>query len=476
MKTLEDLLKKYEPYPDPQAVQSRLRMAIDEFNSTIVVLDDDPTGTQTVQGITVVTDWTPQTLQREFERKPRMIFVLTNSRALSAQETERLHEILAENISQAAKRANRDFLLVSRSDSTLRGHFPLETEILREVLEKKTLRKIDGEILCPFFQEGGRYTAEDTHYLVEKGKLVPVGEPEFAKDLTFGYKSSNLKSWVEEKTHGEYSAEHVLSITLEQLRSSDSGSILHTLCSAHDFQKIVVNAISYQDLAAFVPILYEAIEHGKRFILRSAASILKIMSGCSEDTVCQRQELVDLDNKNGGLIVVGSHVKKTTEQLEVLKASQMVSYLEFHQHLVLDSDRLKREIARVAQEAEDMLREGKHVVIATSRRRLDLGEGDKEAELALAKKISDALVSTVMQISVRPNFVIGKGGITSSDVATRGLGIRRAQVLGQILPGIPVWKCGSESRFPGLTYVVFPGNVGAETSLADAVKKMIPEG
>jgi uncharacterized protein YgbK (DUF1537 family) len=81
------------------------------------------------------------------------------------------------------------------------------------------------------------------------------------------------------------------------------------------------------------------------------------------------------------------------------------------------------------------------------------------------------LISIVRGLQVRPRFLIAKGGITSSDVATRGLGVRRALVRGQILPGVPVWRLGAEARFPGLDYVVFPGNVGGDTALADAVRK-----
>jgi len=48
-------------------------------------------------------------------------------------------------------------------------------------------------------------------------------------------------------------------------------------------------------------------------------------------------------------------------------------------------------------------------------------------------------------------------------------------VLGQILPGVPVWKLGAESRFPNLAYIVFPGNVGDAHSLADVVRQLKPD-
>ena len=474
-KTLEQLLRSCPPFQDVRQIRQTLDKALSSFDRTVVVLDDDPTGTQTVRDLPVVTNWETETLRRELAQRPRMLFILTNSRSLSSEKTCRLHTELAENLVRASRQAGRAFLLVSRGDSTLRGHFPLETETLRQVLEKEAGLHFDGEILCPFFPEGGRYTAGDVHYLTEGEALIPVGESEFAKDPIFGYKSSHLGEWVEEKTGGAYPACGVCSVTLEQLRGGDYGAVLETLCSARDFRKIVVNAVSYDDLRAFVPVLYEAIGAGHTFMLRTASAILKVMSGCPENTVCTREELLARNNPNGGLVIAGSHVKKATGQLASLRASGRMEFLEFNQHLVLEPARFEEEIRRVSAAAETLIRSGKHVLVATRRERLDLGNGDKEAELALAERISQGLVQVVSNLQSRPNFVIAKGGITSSDVATKGLEIRRATVLGQILPGIPVWRCGGESCFPGLVYVVFPGNVGGETALLESVEKLSPD-
>jgi hypothetical protein len=49
-------------------------------------------------------------------------------------------------------------------------------------------------------------------------------------------------------------------------------------------------------------------------------------------------------------------------------------------------------------------------------------------------------------------------------------GVRRAQVLGQIVPGVPVWRLGPESKYPGLPYVVFPGNAGGPDALASVIR------
>ena len=114
---------------------------------------------------------------------------------------------------------------------------------------------------------------------------------------------------------------------------------------------------------------------------------------------------------------------------------------------------------------EAFLPEGKSVAVFTRRERLDLPTADKDRQLQISTQISDALTSVIGKLSVRPSFIVAKGGITSSDVGTKALQVRKALVKGQIRPGIPVWQTGEESRFPGLPYVIFPGNVGAKDDL-----------
>ena len=110
---------------------------------------------------------------------------------------------------------------------------------------------------------------------------------------------------------------------------------------------------------------------------------------------------------------------------------------------------------------------GQDVMVHTSRR-LVVGD-DEVSSLRIGQRVSEALVAIVQGISTQPAWVIAKGGITSSDVATKGLEIKRADVLGQAIPGIPVWRAGGGSRWPGQVYVVFPGNVGGPEALAEMV-------
>ena len=101
---------------------------------------------------------------------------------------------------------------------------------------------------------------------------------------------------------------------------------------------------------------------------------------------------------------------------------------------------------------------------------MDLDTDDKDAQLRISVEISDAVAEIIGKLSVRPSFVVAKGGITSSDVGTKALRVKKATVMGQIRPGIPVWMTGPESKFPEMPYVIFPGNVGGVETLREIVE------
>jgi uncharacterized protein YgbK (DUF1537 family) len=207
-------------------------------------------------------------------------------------------------------------------------------------------------------------------------------------------------------------------------------------------------------------------------MFRSAAALTKVIGGVSNKSLLTRPELIIEETQNGGLVIIGSHVKKTTEQFEELKKSDAVEFIEFNVHLVLEPEKFEKELDRVVETTNQLITEGENVAVYTRRERLDLGEGKNEEELKLSVKISDAVTSIVKRLEVRPSFIIAKGGITSSDIGTKGLEVKRATVAGQIRPGIPVWTAGSESKFPGISYVIFPGNVGTKTDLKEVVETL----
>lgn len=477
------MIKEYQSLPftdvekhcrtDENAAEQLLAQAMEGFHKKIVVLDDDPTGVQTVHDVSVYTDWEEDSIRQGFLEKETMFFILTNSRSFSAEETEKVHWDIAERVGHVAKELGQDFMMISRGDSTLRGHYPLETETLADELEKSAGQSIDGEILCPFFPEGGRYTMDNVHYVKEQEQLVPAGMTEFAKDKTFGYHHSDLCAYIEEKTEGNCKKEDCITISLEELNRLDAAGIKEKLMKARDMTRIVVNAVSYSDLKVFCAALVLAMKEGKQFLARSAAALPKVLGRISNQPLLGRKQLEE-DENNGGIVLIGSHVKKTTAQLECLKTlSGNITFMEFQVNSCFEENGLEKEVENTVKKAEEVILSGKTAVIFTSRTLLAPENMTPEEKLQISVRISDAVTSIIGKLHVKPRFIIAKGGITSSDVGTKALRVKKARVMGQVKKGIPVWMTGEESKFPGMPYIIFPGNVGEVSTLKEIVEELM---
>ena len=458
---------------DEAAIDKLLAAEIAKNNKKIVVLDDDPTGVQTVHDISVYTNWDKESIRRGFEEENNLFYILTNSRGFTVEQTTKAHKEIAAVVDEVAKETGKAYIFISRSDSTLRGHYPLETQLLKDAYEKNTGAQIDGEILCPFFKEGGRFTIDNVHYVKYGDELVPANETEFAKDKTFGYTAATMPEYVEEKTKGAYKAGDVTCISLEDIHNADIDKIESQLMAVKDFNKIIVNAVDYPDIKVFCVALYRAMSKGKVFMFRTAAGIVKVMGGVTDQPLLSREQMVVNETSNGGIIVVGSHTEKTTKQVECLKEVPGIEFIKLDATLVKDDAAFEKEVQRCLAEEEECIKAGKTVCCYTTRTLITADTGDKEDELRLSVKISDAVQSLVGRLNVVPSFVIAKGGITSSDVGTKALAVKKANVLGQIEPGIPVWQTGDDSKWPGTPYVIFPGNVGEISTLAEATKKLM---
>lgn len=458
---------------DTDKAEALLSQAMEGFHKKLVVLDDDPTGVQTVHDVSVYTDWEEESIRKGFEEKEAMFFILTNSRSFSVEETTKVHQDIAARVAKVARELGQDFMIISRGDSTLRGHYPLETQLLADGLTKNEGVVIDGEIICPFFPEGGRYTMDNIHYVKEQENLVPAGMTEFARDKTFGYKSSDLTEYVEEKTEGKYHKEDCITISLDELNALDVQGIKDKLMSAQNMAKIIVNAVSYADLKVFCAALVLAMKAGKHYMARTAAAFTKVMGRISDQPLLGRAQL-EGDTKNGGIVLIGSHVKKTTDQLNCLKELDgQADFMEFQVNTVFEENGLEKEVERTVKAAEEKILSGRTVVIYTSRQLLAPENMTPEEKLHISVKISNAVTSIIGKLSVKPKFIIAKGGITSSDVGTKALRVKKARVMGQVKKGIPVWMTGEESKFPGMPYIIFPGNVGEVSTLKEIVEELI---
>jgi uncharacterized protein YgbK (DUF1537 family) len=435
----------------------------------VVVLDDDPTGTQTVRDVPVLTRWQDDDVAWALAQGGAGFFVLTNTRSLPPEAAAARTREIAATCLRVAGAQGIDLAFVSRGDSTLRGHFPLETDVLRDV-EREHGRAVDAVLLSPAYLDAGRVTLDGTHWLRGPDGLLPVGESEFARDATFGFRASRLDAWVEEKSAGLVRAEQVRSIPLADLRT-DGAALAAALAAAGDGAVVVIDAVTDDDLRAAVLAVLDAERAGVRIVYRAGPSFVRARLGQGAHPPTSDDELRDLGmGARHGLVAVGSHVGITSRQLERLRTDHRHRALELEVDRVLEGD-AESAIAPVAREAAATL-DDRLVILSTSRA-LRTGATAQES-LEVSRRVSAALTETVRRVVAerRPAYVLAKGGITSSDIATDALGIARARVRGSMLDGIgSLWQAVSGPS-AGLPYVVFAGNVGDDASLSAVVARL----
>ena len=426
----------------------------------IIVLDDDPTGSQTVHSCLLLTRWDVATLKLGLDDASPLMFVLTNTRGMGAEEAATVTREVCQNLKQALIGFDQPVLYVSRSDSTLRGHYPVETDVMAE-----ELGPFDGHFLIPAFFEGGRVTLQGTHYLRVDDKLVPVHETEFARDSVFAYQHSFLPQYVEEKTQGRIQADEVVRFPLEEMRVGSFDKLMNL----SDNACCVVDAEVQADLDLFADELLSAAEHGKRFLFRSAASLLTALAKLPPQPIPAEHMRQYVKDGRPGVVVVGSHVKKTTAQLtELLKQAGVVA-VEVDVNLL--PEKLTDLLAQVTGQVEAAHAQGLTPVVFTSRAERQFP--DRQTRLRFGEQVSGFLMIMVHAFPPTLGYIISKGGITSNDMLSLGLAISSARIVGQIHPGCSVVLTPPDHpRLPNIPVVIFPGNVGDEMALATVYNRL----
>ncbi|WP_322628924.1 four-carbon acid sugar kinase family protein [Halothiobacillus sp.] len=436
------------------------------MQTKIIALDDDPTGSQTVHGCLLLTRWDEATLLDALDDSSPLFFVLTNTRGMDAASAARVTRTVCQNLNAALKtRADAgnpiNPILVSRSDSTLRGHYPVETDVIAE-----ELGPFDAHFLVPAFIEAGRITRNSQHYLLVDGKPVPTHETEFARDSVFGYSTSYLPDYVAEKTAGRIPASEVTRFVLDEIRGGD---IQPKLTALTGNACAVVDAETQDDLNRFARDVMAVAATGKRFLFRSAASLLTALAALPPQPIAATSMHRFVRGGKPGAVVVGSHVKKTSEQLAELLKEPNIAPIE------VDIERIDADnaalVADVLAAAEKAFAAGKTSVIFTSRAEKTFA--DQAARLAFGERVSATLMKIVAGLPKELGWLISKGGITSNDVLSTGLNLKASRVLGQILTGCSVVRCPADHpRFPMLPVVIFPGNVGDQFAVAEACRRL----
>ncbi|MFB2982305.1 four-carbon acid sugar kinase family protein [Microseira sp. BLCC-F43] len=451
----------------------------------IIVLDDDPTGSQTVHSCLLLTRWDVETLRLGLADESPIFFVLTNTRALTPEQATAVTKEVCQNLKQAIAGspptppsqggatggippsqggATGGILIVSRSDSTLRGHYPIETDVIAQ-----ELGPFDAHFLVPAFFEGGRLTKDSVHYLIVNGVETPVHETEFARDSVFGYRHSYLPDYVEEKTGGKIKADAVERFLLADIRAGS----LERLMKLTNNTCGVVDGETQADLNQFAADILAAASQGKRFLFRSAASILTSLANLGAQPVAADDMAQYVRQGKPGAVIVGSHVKKTTEQLgRLLQESGIVGVEIDVSHLLDDSPQQQDQLLhQILQQVRDAHNRGKTPVVYTSRQELTFN--DVETRLAFGAAVSALLMDVVRGLPADIGFLISKGGITSNDVLSTGLALTAARLLGQILAGCSMVRTPADHPlFPNLPVVLFPGNVGDADALATIYRRL----
>ncbi len=431
----------------------------------IIVLDDDPTGSQTVHSCLLLTQWDVETLKLGLMDSQPIFFILTNTRALTAKQAVTVTREVCQNLKLALREVGTtDFLVVSRSDSTLRGHYPIETDAI--ALE---LGGFDAHFLMPAFFEGGRITRDSIHYLVVDGVETPVHQTEFARDSVFAFSHSYLPDYVEEKTKGEIPADRVVRFLLDEVRNGSLAKLLQLERN----RCCVVDGEQQSDFDKFAADILTAVSQGKKFLFRSGASILTSLANLGTQPTPAEEMSKYVRNGKPGAIIIGSHVKKTTEQLtQLLKTSGIVGVEIDVAQLVGDDPTIRaRLLETIVREIESIHQAGNTPAIYTSRQELSFDSS--QIRLKFGESVSNLLMEIVRALPADIGFLISKGGITSNDTLSKGLALPTARLLGQILPGCSaIVTPPHHPQFPNLPVVLFPGNVGDENALATAYLRL----
>ena len=454
--------------PDDEGLRESIRALRSAGDLLLGVLDDDPTGSQAVHDVQVVTVLEEDAYAAALAGQAATCFVLTNSRSLDAPAAADVTARAARGLITVAGRRGTRIQLVSRSDSTLRGHVMAEVAALQEVRRDMVGRGYDGVLLVPAFLEAGRVTAADIHWARTPAGLVPVGETEFARDSAFGYSASDLTVFVAEKSGGRIRPEDVRSISLADIRLGGPARVREVLASAAGGAWVVVNATEYSDLETVARSVLEAEQEGQSFLFRTGPSFVRALSGLGPKPPLRGAGIWGEARRGGhGLVVVGSHVGQTSRQVAALRAQRATADMELDVQAVLGggpdvAGAVARRVTGALAHSDVLLYTSRAVVAGR----------DASDSLTIARTVSAALSRIVRgALAARPAWVVAKGGITSHDVMLHGLGIRRAEVAGQLFPGtISVFRpLDAAPGAVGMPYVVFAGNVGDDGTLAQVV-------
>jgi len=453
----------------------QIRLAIEELNREsgriFVILDDDPTGSQTVHDIPVITDWSTESIKWGFSQGINAFFILTNSRSLSKEDAEELVGKIVKNVSNIATELELTYSFFLRGDSTLRGHFLQEIEIAKDAKKQESAQK-QIVIFAPAYFEAGRITREDRQLVRQGEAWIPVSETDYSHDSNFGYKSSNLHDFIREKHRAAQSIK-TQALSLYSIRNQSPQSLAQEFINADSETIFIINAEENRDLAIVTLAAIMAESAGVEIIYMGAPSLVSVRIANTQREPLAKSELPFKGSMNShGLIVVGSHVSLTSIQLKGLQdLLPPQNFIELNVELLLNERTRELELRRCIHELEKIL-DLDEAVLATSRE--EIKNNGNLSTITISQLVANSIVEICNGIlqTREVGWILAKGGITSNDILTKVAHMQRAIVLGQLFPGIvSVWVPSIEANNSSHNFpvIVFAGNVGQSESLKDAV-------
>jgi uncharacterized protein YgbK (DUF1537 family) len=401
-----------------------------------VVLDDDPTGTQSATGVRVLLESDTDLLEAALGDADS-VYVQTNSRALHEEDAVALVRRIRLDAEQASERLGAPVRFVLRGDSTLRGHVFAETDVF-----------LDGDavmVFVPAFPDGGRTTRDGVHYVRIGGDDVPAHESEYAADPVFGFSSGVLVDYVTEK-----SGRRAVHVSLDTVRQNGLAGALKNAAAG---SVVVPDAVDANDIRAIAAAIGEATEAGVHLVVRSAAPLAAELAGVASDGLLAGPLVTQTP---ATLLVCGSHTGGATAQLAPI-VDRWGSAAVVETEAALGEPQVAGKRAATAAIAQ--LAGGPLAILTSERvRAADHGTLDH------GERVMTALTTAVRAVLPHVSVVVAKGGITSAEVAHTGVGATSALVLGQILPGVSVWRMDAHDG-RDILYVVVPGNVGEPDTL-----------
>lgn len=422
----------------------------------IVVLDDDPTGVQTLAGVRVLLSWDAERVRAAADGRPA-VHLITNTRALEPSRVRPLVHEAARTVIDAVP----DACLVLRGDSTLRGHLREEYLGVRDVVASGAWPVL---LLVPALPSAGRVTVDGVHLVVRDGGRVPVSETEFARDGPFTYSSARLLDWAEERSHGLFRASRGREVRLAELRGEGGIAVSRAIAELDGVGEpaaLVVDAETTDDLGIVAAGYADAVADGAGVIVRCAPAFAGVVSGTAAEAAAELPPAGE-----SVLVVCGSYVEQTTRQLARLLAAQPDALVEADVLALADGD-LAAESARLVTATSLRLGHDGVAVLATPRSR-----PSGTTSFAAGERIALGLAKVVASLRPRPPVVVVKGGITSAFVLREGIGAEEAEVLGPVAPGVSRWAAEWPDGEP-VDYLVVPGNVGEDDLLERLVDALV---